>query len=119
MDKTIQVELAKIGDEIKKVVRRQDEMQRSLDLLFSDRQILEDVQGNLKHLQEIILANQQHQDQNKNDLKQEIREGNAITENKVHDIVNKIDSNTVIIKSKSIGIIDKLKKLFKGGEIIK
>ena len=114
MDKTIQLEIAKLGDEVKKVVRRQDELQKSLDLLFADREIMEDMQGSIKHLQEIILQNQVHQDNGQKDLKAEIREAGAIVEDKVHEIKKEIGEKTVIVKSKTENIFMKIKSMLKG-----
>lgn len=116
MDKSIQVALAKVEDEIKKVVRRQDEMQRSLDLLFADRQILEDLQGSMKHLQEIILANQTHQDSGRMDLKADIADVQTAVSDKVDEVQLGIDAKTVILKGENQSIIEKITDKFKRKE---
>lgn len=108
MDKTIQVALAKLEDEVGKVVRRQDELQKSLDLLFADRQILEGLQGSMKHLQEIILSNQQHQDMATKDLKNEVKETQAIVDNSVQEVKDKITDKSIIITTKNQNIFQKV-----------
>ena len=113
MDKSIQVEIAKLGDEIKKVVRRVDQLQKSVDLLFADRQIIEDVQGSIKHLQEIILVNQTHQDNAKKDLKADVKEVQNMVEAKIDEVKINQDENTLIVKSQKENIIDKVKNLIK------
>lgn len=118
MDNNIQLELEKLRDEVGKVVRRQDEIQKTVDLLFTDRQILEDVQGSIKHLQEIILQNQEHQDNTKKDLKADVKDIKISMENKVEAVQAIVENAATEIKAtveNKDNFIEKLKNKLKGG----
>lgn len=115
MDNTIQLELRKLGDEVKKVVRRQDEISKQVDLLFKDREILEDMQGSIKHLQEIILQNQTHQDNTKKDLKADIKGVQFAVEDKVDEVRLGIEEKTVLVNNVTESVISKIKKKLVGG----
>ena len=107
MDKNLQLKISNLSDEIKKVVRRQDELQKSVDLLFADREILEDLQGSIKHLQEIILANQVHQDNTKKDLKADVKEVGL----KVEETQAIVEDATTSIKETVAGDVEKKNNL--------
>ena len=104
--------LSAIEEELKKVTRRQDEIQKSVDLLFQDRTILEDLVGSVGHLKEIILQNQEHQDTKGNSLKADIQ----YVAHTAEDIKSTVDDKTVIVKSKNQGLLDKILKSFKREE---
>lgn len=104
-----EIKYQKLEEELKKVVRRQDEIQKSVDLLFQDRAILEDLQASVTGLKEIILANQQHQDMARNSVQADI--------NEVTNTMKELTDNTVIVKSPSKGLFNKLSKIFKREEV--
>ena len=79
-----------------------------MDLLFADRSILEDLQGSMKHLQEIILSNQTHQDNSHMDLKADVKDVQNAVANKIDEAQIANDDNTIIVKSASEGIITKI-----------
>ena len=111
----VKLAITNLSDEVKKIVRRQDDIQKSVDLLFADREILEDMQGSIKHLQEIIIQNQQHQDNTKKDLKADVKESQLSVEAKVDEVQKTMNEKTVIVKTEKENIFSKiLKKL--GGE---
>lgn len=115
MDNETKLAIETLTDQVKKVVRRQDELQKSVDLLYKDREILEDMQGSIKHLQEIIIQNQQHQDNTKKELRADVKESQFAVEAKVDQVQKIIDEKTVIVKSKKSGVFDRIKKMI-GGE---
>lgn len=115
MDRQTKFELATIRDELKKVVRRLDEIQKSVDLIFQDREILEDIQGSLKHTQAIVIANQQHQDMARDSLKSDVKQVEFAVQDKVDEVKNKITDKTIIVKSSTEGIFQKVMKLLPKG----
>lgn len=99
------VKLSKLEEEIKKVTRRLDETQKSVDLLFKDREILEDIQGSISHLKEIIVQNQQHQDVKHEDIKSDIQEVAHTTQD--------MAENSVVVRTTNKSLLTKLIKIFK------
>lgn len=78
MDRDDTIFFQRLEDEIKKVVRRQDTMQKSLDLLYEDRNILEDLVNKMNSLSEAVSRIRERYDKNTAEIKQEM------TENKEH-----------------------------------
>lgn len=89
-----------IQDELAKIVRRIDQMQKTLDLLFHDREILENIQGRLTAVEERLSLNNQHSDVVRKDIKEEINLANdrtvAAVETKVDEIYDEIKKKKVI-----------------------
>ncbi len=59
-------------DEEKKTKRAVDTVQKSTDLVYQDRQILEDVVGGIGSLRDILLKNREHQETVRRDLKADV-----------------------------------------------
>ena len=75
---------------LEKVIRRIETLQKTVDLLYQDRNIQEDIQAAIHSLKEVLLANRQHQDFAMKGLKFDVGEAEeAITEkiNKVKEEV--------------------------------
>jgi len=106
---TLIVKISKLEDEVKKVVRRQDEIQKAVDLLFADREILEDLQASVQALKEIIIQNQQHQDTARTLVQADVK----VMTDEVRDMKENIEDKTVIVKSKDKNLFNKLFKFFK------
>jgi predicted nucleic acid-binding Zn-ribbon protein len=103
----------RLEDELKKVVRRVDSVQKSVDLLYEDRSILEDLQGSIQSFKEILLHNRHHVDSAVKDVKAEVIEQGIRVKESVEDnisgLVQNIEQkdNVVIIKE---GIFKKFKR---------
>ncbi len=69
----LKVSIQKLCDEQQKATRRIDTLQKTADLLFADREILENVVGRLTSLEERINLSRQHDDLANKDLKAEIQ----------------------------------------------
>lgn len=89
----ILVGIAKFEDELKKVVRRVDQIQKSVDILYQDREILEDMQGSIQALKEVLLHNRQHMDTAVKDVKAEVIEQGAKVEDKVNQMKDSVQDN--------------------------
>lgn len=119
----ILVGIAKFEDELKKVVRRVDQIQKSVDILYQDREILEDMQGSIQALKEVLLHNRQHIDTVVKDVKAEVIEQGAKVENKVNQMKDSVQNNLTglvqNIEQKSVvvvkeGFFKKFAKLLRG-----
>lgn len=108
MDNKVKVAIDGLSDELKKVVRRQDEIQKSVDLLFQDRTILEDLSGSVQSLKEIIVQNQDHQDKARDSLHADVK----VTGEEVKDLKSEMEDKTMIVKSSNKGLFNKLFKIF-------
>jgi len=89
----LKVRIFKLEDLIDKVVRRQDSIQKSLDLIYNDREILEDIQGSIRALHEVSLHSRQHVDNKVDDVKAEVREQGLKVEERVEKIKNSMEQN--------------------------
>ena len=89
MDKN-QINLEKFQEEQEKTNRRLDSMQKSVDLVMADRDILENIQGRLTSIEERMTLSRQHDDIVRKDIKEEIQiSGDQVTakvETKVEEI---------------------------------
>lgn len=94
------LKLEAIEDTQKKIIRRQEEQQKGIDLLFADREIFEDMQGSIQHLKEIIVQNQQHQDIHHDSVKSDIKNVQAVIED-VGETIEKKDLLGTIPKEKA------------------
>lgn len=87
-------------DQIKKIVRRIDSLQKTVDLLFEDRSILEDIQGRLTAVEEQLKLNRQHDNQVRKDIKEEIQtvgqNVQGAVEDKIDEINNQIEKKKII-----------------------
>lgn len=119
----ILVGIAKFEDELKKVVRRVDQIQKSVDILYQDREILEDMQGSIQALKEVLLHNRQHIDTVVKDVKAEVIEQGAKVEDKVNQMKDTVQDNLTglvqNIEQKSVvvvkeGFFKKFAKLLRG-----
>lgn len=105
MEKQSQVDqilagLSKFEDELKKVVRRVDQIQKSVDILYQDREILEDMQGSIQALKEVLLHNRQHMDTVVKDVKAEVIEQGTKVEDKVQEMNDSVQDNlTGLVKN--------------------
>jgi len=118
----IQLELSRLSDAFNKLIRRVDGLQKSVDLLYQDREILEDMQGSIKSLQEVLLYSRQHVDNAVKDVKAEVIEQGLKVEEKVQSVKETVEDNITglvqnIEKKKNVivvkeGLFKKFKKVF-------
>lgn len=85
--------IAQLTDELKKVVRRVDTLQKSVDLLYQDRTILEDMQASITSLKEVLLTSRQHQDLMTKDLKFDVKEVGDKVEAKIDEVKENVRTN--------------------------
>ena len=99
-------------EELKKVVRRLDSLQKTVDLMFSDRNLLEDILARLSTLENALHLNREHQTEMQKDTKADIGDVKNIVEAKIDEAITNMDEKTVVI-AKNDNILAKIRKLFK------
>ena len=89
--------LSLLQDEINKLSRRVDTVQKTVDLLYQDRSILEDMQGAIRSVQEVLLHNRQHTESAIKDVKQEVIESQVKTESKLQEMKTVVDDGVGVL----------------------
>lgn len=102
----------KIEDELKKLSRRMDAMQKSLDLWSGDRNILEDMMSRMISLEQALHMNREKQGEVQKDLKADIHDLQGSVEDKVDGVQKSLDNKEIIVVPKDrFGKIKKFLKL--------
>ena len=127
IDEETQLGLSKLKDEVKGLSRRVDTLQKSVDLLSQDRNILEDLLGGIRSLEGILLANRTHQDLKSQDIKADIKDVQDSVEKTASEVQETVEINVgalatevsskkiIVFKKEVTGVIDKIKKFLKRG----
>ena len=82
-----------VVDELKRLTRRVDTLQKSVDLLSQDREILEDLLGRMTSVEEVLRANREHQDLRTKDIKADISDVKDTVEAKVSEVQETVQEN--------------------------
>ena len=88
--------LSGVIDELKRTNRRINQLQKTVDLLYADREILEDIQSRLTGVEEKLRLSRQHDEQVRKDIKYEINEVKDRVEAKVGEIGEKLEKKKII-----------------------
>mgnify|MGYP001563020866 CR=1 FL=1 len=97
IDSEIKLILDEINNELKKLTRRVDSVQHSVDLNMKDRDILEDLLGRMTSVEAVLEANRKHQDLKTQDIKADIQD--------VHDKVEQTASETQETVEENLGAL--------------
>lgn len=103
-----------ILNEIKKLSRRIEEQKKTLDLLFKDREILEDVLSRLTAVEAAINTSRATATETAKDLRADTKEIKAAVESKVEEVKEVMDDKTIMVKSPQQTIIQKIIKKIGG-----
>jgi cell fate (sporulation/competence/biofilm development) regulator YmcA (YheA/YmcA/DUF963 family) len=103
-----------MDDNLKKIVRRLDSLQKTTDLLYADRSILEDILSRLTTVETALHLNKDHQKEVQKNQSADIAQVQHIVEDKIDEMKDKIDNQTIVVKSPT-NILDRVKKKL-GGE---
>lgn len=117
-NQTIKLLIKEVRQSIEKNDRKTDALQRSVDLLEQDRQILENILGSITELKQLIVSHREHQDSTMKDVKMEVTETKETVQDNIGTLVDTIDKKKIVVVKDS-GTLDYLKKIFKihkGGE---
>ena len=114
---TDSLEILRINEKITNIERRLDSIEKYSELIYKDRELIVEIQGSVAHLKSMMVANQEHQDNNVKSTKAEIGGVQDIVEAKIDQVHETLDNKTMVIKSPSRNIFEKVKSfLKKGGE---
>ncbi len=102
-------------EEIKKCVRRVDQLQKTSDLIYEDRNILEDIQTSITALREGIHVNQQHQERVAKDVKAEVIERTLETQEKVKNVEKKVEAKVGEVADTTTTLLTGIEKAVKKG----
>jgi hypothetical protein len=97
-----------ISDELKRVSRRLDQQQKTLDLLFHDRDIFEDMQIRLTAIENAMHLQRATATENAKNTKADIKEVVSMVEAKVDEVNESIDKQTVVVKSPKESVIERI-----------
>ena len=107
----------KIEDELNSLNRRMERVEKKLDLLDSDREIFETIQGRLTQLEEQWKLTRRHDNEVTKDIKEEIGlMGDKVTagvETKVEELQSLVKRRKKGKKGKKKTIIEKIKRIFR------
>ena len=96
----------------KKILRELSDIKQYQELIYKEREILEDILGRLSIVAEALSLNKQHQDNIAKDIKSDIGDVQSITEAKVDEAIQVMDSKTVVVKTNNHNIFQNIKNLF-------
>lgn len=99
-------------EDLKRIVRRLDSLQRTIDLLYNDRNILEDVVSRLLAVEQSLQLNKAHQTEIQKDIKADVRDVQNIVESKVDEVRGEISNKTILVSNRE-SVFIRIKKMFK------
>jgi len=97
-----------IADELKRLSRRIEEIGKTTNLLFQDRELLEDILSRLLAVESAINLQRATQTENAKNTKADINEVKDIVDAKIDEVNETIDNKTVIVKSPKESILQKI-----------
>lgn len=114
-EERIMLKLDAVLEEVKKAVRRVDQLQKTSDLIYEDRNILEDMQASITALREGIHVNQQHQERVARDVKAEVIERGLETQEKVKNVEKKVEAKVGEVADTTTTLLTGIEKAVKKG----
>lgn len=114
-EERIMLKLDAVLEEVKKCVRRVDQLQKTSDLIYEDRNILEDMQASITALREGIHVNQQHQERVARDVKAEVIERGLETQEKVKNVEKKVEAKVGEVADTTTTLLTGIEKAVKKG----
>ena len=104
----LKTEIFNVVNELKSIKRSQGSIQKSLDLIYDDRKILEDMQAADRRTQELLIYNRDHVERVMQDTKAEVVESKIEVGDKIDEVKEVIGQNG------KDGIIKKIRKRILG-----
>jgi hypothetical protein len=113
----LSLQVKETKESLDKLVRRVDGLQKSVDLVYADREILEDIQGSISALKEILVSHKSHVDTATKDVKAEVIERSGELDTNINNLTEKvIDTIDGMLSKKQDSLPNKksfLDKLFR------
>lgn len=101
-------------DILKQIIRRLDTQERTVDLIYKDRNILEDILVRLTALEAALHKQRDTITETAKEARANIGEVKSAVENKVNEMNDTIDGKTIIVKSPRESVFQKIVKKLKG-----
>lgn len=91
---SVQVEIDSLKDNFKELGKKFNSIQRSLDAIYQDRDLLTDIQNDISQLKRLTLSADQHNEALSNEVKDTV-------ETKVDEVKNKVVETTMEVNAKT------------------
>jgi hypothetical protein len=111
-NESLKILIDSVQQDVAKLDRKQDVQQKSLDILYQDREILESILAGISELKQLIVSHREHQDTAMKDVKQEVTDTKDTVSENIGTLVDSIDKKKVVVMKDS-NTIDYLKKIFR------
>ena|SRR5258706_12652642 len=106
MNKTITVE-----DELKKLSRRIEEVSKTVELGYRDRDIFEDILSRLGTIEQALHLNLAHQTEVAKDMTANVKKIEFAVEDKVAEVKDIVNNKEILMVR--LGVFEKIKKLLR------
>ena len=103
-----------ISVELKRLSRRIEELQKTMDLLHADREIFEDILSRMTAIESAIHLQRSTATETAKDIKSNINDVKDAVDAKVDEVNEFIDDQTVVVKSQRKNVIDKIIDMTRG-----
>ena len=111
------VKLIQLADEVKRLSRRFDDLGKTIDTLTNDREIFEDILTRLTAVESALHLQRASQTEMVKDIKSDIGDVQSAVEAKMDEAAVAMDENTLIVKSPTKSVIEKIIDKVKGVSI--
>ena len=88
--------IAKISESINKLSRKIDGIEKYLELIYKERELLDELLASNSMIKEFILSSRQHQENLTRDVKLEVQEVQSKVEDKVDEIGQQLEKKKII-----------------------
>ena len=97
-----------VADELKRLSRRIEDLDKTVSRISADREILEDVLGRLLRVEEAIHLQRSTSTETAKNIKEDIQEVRDVVEAKVGEVSQNIDDKTVVVKSEKQSVVQNI-----------
>lgn len=95
----------------KQVIRRLDSLEKNMELVLKDRNLLEDIELQLSELKTALHMNRERQGEVKKELSADMKDVQNAVEDKVQEIKDIVDNKEILLVKSNV--FDKVKKFLK------
>lgn len=85
-----------------------DSLQKTVDLLYNDRSLMEDILSRVSQVETALNLNRVHQKEVQKDINANIQEAKFATEDKVNEVKDIMDEKTLIVKANTQTLFSKI-----------
>lgn len=103
-----------VTDELKRLSRRVEEVSKTVELQYKDRDILEDILNRLGAVETALHMNREHQTEMQKETTANIKKVEFSVEDKVAEVKDSITDKTIMVTAKNQNILGKIQKMIGG-----